>query len=77
MQPAPVKHREGEKKIDVNFNLRLRIQQKEIEREEKELDHGSMMMDVALFDEDNPIMELLNHSMSESIPLLDEEDEPT
>lgn len=65
------------KKIDVNFNLRLRIQQKEIEREEKELDHGSMMMDVALFDEDNPIMELLNHSMSESIPLLDEEDEPT
>lgn len=63
--------------VYVNYNLRLRIHQKEIERQERELDPVSIMMDVALFDEDNPIMEWLNNSMSESSPLLDEEDEPS
>jgi hypothetical protein len=34
-----------------------------------------MMMDVALFDEDNPIMHWLSNSRSESIPILDEYDD--
>lgn len=55
--------------VYVNYNLRRRIQQKEIERQKRELDPVSIMMDDALFDEDNP--------MSESSPLLDEEDEPS
>jgi len=31
-----------------------------------------MMMDVALFDEENPIMDWLSNSMTESAPILDE-----
>ncbi|XP_039790407.1 uncharacterized protein LOC120656398 [Panicum virgatum] len=34
-----------------------------------------MMMDLALYDEGNPIMEWLNNSMSESTPILDEYDD--
>lgn len=79
--PHKLRNRLGYEKLNdlvyVNYNLRLRIQQKDIERQERELDPVSIMMDVALFDEDNPIMEWLNNSMSESSPLLDEEDEPS
>jgi hypothetical protein len=34
-----------------------------------------MMMDVALYDEQNPIMDWLNNSMSDSTPILDEYDD--
>ncbi|KAK3147021.1 hypothetical protein QOZ80_3BG0276990 [Eleusine coracana subsp. coracana] len=40
-------------------------------------DPSSILMDVALYDEDNPIMEWLSNSMSESQPTLDEYDDNT
>ena len=43
--------------------------------DKKETDPCSLMMDVALFDEGNPIMEWLSNSRSESTPILDEYDE--
>ena len=43
--------------------------------DKKETDPCSLMMDVALFDEGNPIMEWLSNSRSESTPILDEYDD--
>ncbi|XP_039787292.1 uncharacterized protein LOC120653665 [Panicum virgatum] len=44
-------------------------------QQHKEVDPCSMMMDVALFDEENPIMDWLSNSMTESAPILDEYDD--
>uniref|UniRef100_A0ACD6ANG4 Uncharacterized protein n=1 Tax=Avena sativa TaxID=4498 RepID=A0ACD6ANG4_AVESA len=63
--------------VTVRYNLRLRIQQREIEREERELDAISIINDTALFQQDNPIMDWLNNSMSESSPVLDEDGGPS
>jgi hypothetical protein len=66
-----------EKLVYVHYNLKLCIQQFEADFEnfrEKDPDPCSMMMDLALYDEGNPIMEWLNNSMSESTPILDEYD---
>lgn len=67
-----------EKLVYVHYNLKLCIQQFEADFEnfrEKDPDPCSMMMDLALYDEGNPIMEWLNNSMSESTPILDEYDD--
>ncbi|CAN6222289.1 unnamed protein product [Urochloa humidicola] len=66
------------KLVFVHYNLKLAIQQFEADFQslrQKDADPCSMMMDVALFDEDNPIMDWLSNSMSESRPILDEYDE--
>ncbi|CAO2168461.1 unnamed protein product [Urochloa humidicola] len=68
------------KLVFVHYNLKLAIQQFEtdyqsLRQKDKDADPCSMMMDVALFDEDNPIMDWLSNSMSESRPTLDEYDE--
>ncbi|TVU40017.1 hypothetical protein EJB05_13462, partial [Eragrostis curvula] len=65
------------KLVYVHYNLKLCIQQFEADfhsRQEKDTDPCSMMMDVALYDEGNPIMEWLSNSMSGSTPTLDEYD---
>ncbi|AQK41284.1 hypothetical protein ZEAMMB73_Zm00001d024484 [Zea mays] len=43
--------------------------------QEKDSDPCSMLMDVALYDDQNPIMDWLNNSMSDSAPTLDEYDD--
>jgi len=67
------------KLVYVHYNLKLSIQQFEIDfqnlQQHKEVDPCSMMMDVALFDEENPIMDWLSNSMTESAPILDEYDD--
>ena len=59
----------------MHHNLKLSIQQFEIDfqnlQQQKEVDPCSMMMDVALFDKENPIMDWLSNSMTESTPILD------
>ncbi|WVZ97039.1 hypothetical protein U9M48_042604 [Paspalum notatum var. saurae] len=65
-----------EKLVFVYYNLKLYIQQFEAETsQQKETDPYSMMMDVALFDENNPIMDWFCNSRSESRPILDEYDD--
>jgi hypothetical protein len=62
----------------VHYNLKLAIHQFESDfrsLRKKDADPCSMMMDVALFDEDNPIMDWLSNSRSESKPILDEYDD--
>jgi hypothetical protein len=62
----------------VHYNLKLAIHQFESDFQslrKKNADPCSMMMDVALFDEDNPIMDWLSNSRSESKPILDEYDD--
>ncbi|XP_062207094.1 uncharacterized protein LOC133908895 [Phragmites australis] len=67
------------KLVYVHYNLKLCIQQFEVDfqslQEKEGPDPCSMMMDVALYDEGNPIMEWLCNSMSESTPTLDEYDD--
>jgi hypothetical protein len=65
------------KLVYVHYNIKLYIQQFEADFEslkEKETDPYSLMMDAAVFDESNPIMDWLCHSRSESTPVLDEYD---
>uniref|UniRef100_A0ACD6ARX4 Uncharacterized protein n=1 Tax=Avena sativa TaxID=4498 RepID=A0ACD6ARX4_AVESA len=68
------------KMVYVRYNLRLRTEQSETDTEEKygkenkEFDPFRMMMDVELYDKENPIMDWLNVPGSESLTLLDEED---
>ncbi|ONM00172.1 hypothetical protein ZEAMMB73_Zm00001d030105 [Zea mays] len=62
--------------VYVHYNLKLLIQQFELDNpQEKEIDPYSVMMDVVLFDENNPILEWFSNSRSESRPLLDEYDD--
>jgi hypothetical protein len=66
------------KLVYVHYNIKLHIQQFEADFQslrQKETDPCSMMMDVAFFDEGNPIMEWLSNSRSESTPILDEYDD--
>lgn len=70
----------GYEKLDrlvyVHYNLKLLIQQFELDNpQEKEIDPYSVMMDVVLFDENNPILEWFSNSRSESRPILDEYDD--
>jgi hypothetical protein len=66
----------------VHYNLKLRVKQFEemkslhqMQRTEQEdLDPCSILMEVALHDEGNPIMDWLCNSRSESVPTLDEYD---
>jgi hypothetical protein len=65
------------KLVYVHYNIKLYIQQFEADFEslkEKETDPYSLMMDAAVFDESNPIMDWLCHSRSESTLVLDEYD---
>jgi hypothetical protein len=67
-----------QKLVYVHYNLKLCIKQYEADFEKfKQKDHDpcTMMMDLALYDEGNPIMEWLDNSMSESAPILDEYDD--
>jgi len=43
--------------------------------QETEVDPFSLMMDVALYDRDNPIMDWLNGSMTNAKPILNEKDD--
>lgn len=65
------------KLVYVHYNLKLRLQQNEIEQEEKDLDPFAIVMDATMFDEANPIHKWLNKSMSRSAPLLDERGRPS
>jgi hypothetical protein len=67
----------------VHYNLKLRVKQFEEEMkslhqmqstEQEDLDPCSILMEVALYDEGNPIMDWLCNSRSESVPTLDEYD---
>lgn len=62
------------KLVFVHYNLKLCLQQFEMEviQREKEVDPLGMMMDVALYDEGNPIMEWLSNARSESAPILNQ-----
>ncbi|WVZ53635.1 hypothetical protein U9M48_004548 [Paspalum notatum var. saurae] len=64
-----------EKLVYVHYNLKLCIKQFEGESDKKEIDLCSMMMDLALFDENNPIMDWFSNSRAESTPILDEYDD--
>lgn len=73
------------KLVYVHYNLKLRIQHFETDIEsfeqmknskDRNIDPCSIMIDVAMYDEGNPIMEWLCSSRSESVPTLDENDEP-
>ena len=67
-----------QKLVFVHYNLKLCIQQFKFDFQnfqEKDSDPCSMMMDLALYDEGNPIVEWLSNSMSESTPVLDEYDD--
>jgi len=67
-----------QKLVFVHYNLKLCIQQFKFDFQnfqEKDSDPCSMMMDLALYDEGNPIVEWLSNSMSESTPILDEYDD--
>jgi hypothetical protein len=73
------------KLVYVHYNLKLRIQHYETDMEsleqmknskDRNIDPCSIMIDVAMYDEANPIMEWLCSSRSESVPTLDENDEP-
>ena len=67
-----------QKLVFVHYNLKLSIQQFKVDFQyfqEKDSDPCSMMMDLALYDEGNPIVEWLSNSMSESTPVLDEYDD--
>jgi len=67
----------------VHYNLKLHIKQFEDEMqslhqmqsiEQEDFDPCSILMEVALYDEGNPIMDWLWNSRSESVPTLDEYD---
>ncbi|XP_062217237.1 uncharacterized protein LOC133917347 [Phragmites australis] len=69
------------KLVYVHYNLKLHIQHFETNMQsfqeiqgskEREYDPCSIMMDVAMYDEGNPIMDWLCNSRSESAPILDE-----
>jgi len=69
------------KLVSVHYNLKLRIQQYEDDihslqdmqiQHEMDSDPYSMLMDAAVFDDRNPIMDWLVNSRSESTPILDE-----
>lgn len=59
------------KLVYVHYNLKLRIQQMEEDRPEIELDACGILMEVTLFDSENPIMDWLNRSSSEYKPIVD------
>jgi hypothetical protein len=66
------------KLVKVHYNLKLQIEQFEADfqsLQEKDSDPCSILMDVALYDDQNPIMDWLNNSMSDSAPTLDEYDD--
>ena len=69
------------KLVYVHYNLKLCIQhfvtdmqslQEMQGSKERESDPCSIKMDVSMYDEGNPIMDLLCNSRSESAPILDE-----
>ena len=69
------------KLVSVHYNLKLRIQQYEDDihslqdmqiQHEMDSDPYSMLMDAAVFDDRNPIMDRLVNSRSESTTILDE-----
>jgi len=69
------------KLVYVHYNLKLRIQLFQDEMQslqdmqchlESDSDPCSILMDCAMYDEDNPIMDWLCNSRSESVPTLDE-----
>lgn len=64
------------KLVYVHYNLKLYIQQFEADFKslKQETDPYSLMMDAAIYDETNPIMDWLCHSRSESTPVMDEYD---
>ncbi|EEC66678.1 hypothetical protein OsI_32980 [Oryza sativa Indica Group] len=85
---SAVRNRLGYEKIHklvyVHYNLKLRIQhfQNDMQllddmhsAQEREGDPFSIMIDVAMYDEGNPIMDWLCNSRSESVPILDEFDD--
>jgi hypothetical protein len=45
------------KLVYVHYNLKLRIQHQELDMQESEIDPIGIMMDAALYDRDNPIMD--------------------
>jgi hypothetical protein len=63
------------KLVYVHYNLKLRIQQQELDMQESEIDPIGIMMDAALYDRDNPIMDWLNGSMTHAKPILNEKDD--
>jgi hypothetical protein len=70
----------GYEKLDrlvyVHYNLKFLIQQFVLDNpQEKEIDPYSVMMDVVLFYENNPILEWFSNSRSESRPILDGNDD--
>ena len=60
------------KMVYCHYNLRLRIRQILEDTKEREVDTCGMLMDVSLFDSENPIMDLLTNSMNDSEPVMDE-----
>ena len=69
------------KLVYVHYNLKLRIQLFQDEMQslqdmqchlESDSDPCSILMDCAMYDEDNPIMDWLCNSRSQSVPTLDE-----
>lgn len=88
MVHTKVRNRLGYEKIHklvyMHYNLKLRIQhfQNDMQlldgmhsAQEREGDLFSIMIDVAMYDEGNPIMDWLCNSRSESVPILDEFDD--
>jgi hypothetical protein len=56
--------------VKVHYNLKLQIKQFEVDfqsLQEKDYDPCSMLMNVALYDDQNPTMDWLNNSMSDFV----------
>ncbi|CAN6198019.1 unnamed protein product [Urochloa humidicola] len=77
-------HEKLHKLVFVHYNLKLRIQhfyddmqslQEMQTNHERDCDPCSIMIDVAMYDEGNPILDWLYSSRSESVPTLDEYDD--
>jgi hypothetical protein len=61
--------------VKVHYNLKLQIKQFEVDfqsLQEKDYDPCSMLMNVALYDDQNPTMDWLNNSMSDFVRTLDD-----
>jgi hypothetical protein len=60
------------KLVYVNYNLRIRLRQAGMYKREE--DPFDKLMELSLYDSQNPIRDWMEHSRSNEDPLLDEED---
>jgi hypothetical protein len=65
-------HKKLHKLVYINYNLRIHLQQAGLSKREE--DPFDKLMELSLYDAQNPIRDCMEHGRSNSDPLLDEED---